>query len=542
MKVFITILILFVLNITSSLSQSIRVNTIGYQPLDDKIATIIGNANSSFQLIDALDNKVVFEGRTGEEEWQNDTKEKYSLIDFSEFKKRGTFIIKVGSEQSPAFEINENVFLEPLKVSTKAFYLWRCGMAVSGEYKGEHFHHKACHLKDGYLDYDPDKTYKDGVGGWHDAGDYGKYTVNAGVTVASLLLAWQQFESTLKDLNLDLPEDKEITALPDFLKEIKYEIDFLFKMQYPDGSGKVSHKLTRKNFSGFIMPEKDNKKRYFTSWSTAATADFVAMMAMASRVFKPYNKWYANKCLSAAELSYECLKKYPDHVPFIQHDFTTGGYQTNDKDDRLWAASEMWVTTGENGYLQDFEKRFTQFNTKVVTNWDWDNVSNLGVFAYVLSKSKDRNMALVQEAEKACIQAADTLVNGTVNDAYGRSFDKYYWGCNGTVARQTINLQVANEISPDIKYKKATTNIVAHLLGRNFYGRSYITGLGYQPPLYPHSRRSGADKNKNPWPGYIVGGGHTAIDWVDKESSYSHNEIAINWQAAWVYALVAVQN
>jgi endoglucanase len=55
--------------------------------------------------------------------------------------------------------------------------------------------------------------------------------------------------------------------------------------------------------------------------------------------------------------------------------------------------------------------------------------------------------------------------------------------------------------------------------------------------MNPHDRRSGADGIKAPWPGYIVGGGHSATDWVDKEESYSHNEVAINWQAALVYAL-----
>jgi len=61
--------------------------------------------------------------------------------------------------------------------------------------------------------------------------------------------------------------------------------------------------------------------------------------------------------------------------------------------------------------------------------------------------------------------------------------------------------------------------------------------LGIEPPMHPHDRRSGADDVEAPWPGYIVGGGHEATDWVDIQESYSHNEVAINWQAALVYAL-----
>ena len=64
-----------------------------------------------------------------------------------------------------------------------------------------------------------------------------------------------------------------------------------------------------------------------------------------------------------------------------------------------------------------------------------------------------------------------------------------------------------------------------------------MTGLGHQPPLNPHDRRSGADDIEEPWPGYVVGGGRSATGWKDIERDYTTNEIAINWQAALVYAL-----
>ena len=37
-------------------------------------------------------------------------------------------------------------------------------------------------------------SHRDATGGWHDAGDYNKYVVNAGVTVGAMFLAWEQFE------------------------------------------------------------------------------------------------------------------------------------------------------------------------------------------------------------------------------------------------------------------------------------------------------------------------------------------------------------
>ncbi|GAB1452831.1 hypothetical protein MASR2M47_28870 [Draconibacterium sp.] len=88
------------------------------------------------------------------------------------------------------------------------------------------------------------------------------------------------YQIVLNDWDIQLPETAP--NYPQFLKELKWETDWLLKMQYADGTGRVSHKLTRTNFSGMIMPEDDHGKRYFTEWSSAATADFVGMMAQAA--------------------------------------------------------------------------------------------------------------------------------------------------------------------------------------------------------------------------------------------------------------------
>jgi endoglucanase len=282
----------------------------------------------------------------------------------------------------------------------------------------------------------------------------------------------------------------------------------------------------------------DDGKRYFTEWSTAATADFVAMMAMAARYFKPYDAAYAQKCLDAAWLSYRFLLENPEEKRFVQGDFKTGGYQTRDDDDRLWAAAEMWETTGDAIALQDFEKRAADMKYEIDENWDWSDVSNMGMFTYALSKRKGKDAEVDKAIRQNIIANADALVQKGKEDVYNRPLGgRYYWGCNGTVARQAVNLQVANKIKPNKEYVETALKTVDHIFGNNYYNRSYVTGLGIQPPMNPHDRRSGADGIEAPWPGYIVGGGHKATDWIDVEESYSHNEVAINWQAALVYAL-----
>lgn len=537
-KLNLTVILLFISIMTvKSQNSVIQLNSLGYLPKKPKIASITTEFQT-FQIINSETNEVVLKGKAKGPVQQNNFENKVWNADFSKLKATGTFQLIIDSGQnSSIFTIANNVYNDAFTTSMRAFYLWRCGSSVSGDYHGVRYEHEACHMEDGYLDYIGEEgKQKDGTGGWHDAGDHGKYVVNAGVTVGQLFFAWDHFNEKLKKINLDLPETA--SGFPQFLKEVKWETDWLLKMQYTDGSGKVSHKLTRKNFSGFIMPEDDHEKRYFTEWSSAATADFVAMMAQAARYFKPYDAEYAQQCLDAAKTSYQFLVENPESKRFEQNGFQTGGYQSGDSDDRLWAVAELWETTGDDKFLLDFETRISAMKVKVDEIWDWGNIKNMGVYTYLLSKRKGKNPDIYKSLKKEAIAVADEIVAKAKLDEFGRPLgNKYYWGCNGTVARQVLNLQVANMLKSNKKYKETALDAIHHIFGRNIYARSYVTGLGDNPPMHPHCRRSGADGIVAPWPGYIVGGGQTSTNWVDEEASFSTNEIAINWQAALVYAL-----
>jgi endoglucanase len=533
------VLILSALGTGTAANSDIRLNSLGFLPDMPKQATIISNC-SSFQVKNAATGEVIYSGTAAGPRHQDDVDQDVWLADFSQVRQKGTFYLDIpGLGRSIEFAIGDDVYNDAYYTAMRGFYLWRCGTAVEGQHQGIRFVHGPCHVEDAWQDYTGiDDTRRDGTGGWHDAGDYGKYTVNAGVTLGVLFMAWQQFEDRLKLVSLDLPQTAP--EYPDFLEELKWETDWLLKMQYPDGSGRVSHKLTRLNFSAFIMPEKDTQKRYFTDWSSAATADFAAIMAMAAHCFKPYDADYADTCLKAATVSYEFLKENPGNKRADLEAFSTGGYGTRDSDDRLWAAAQMWETTGKAEYLQDFEEHAAGLRSTVDVNWDWGNVKNLGLFTYILSERQGRDPQLLARLRKDTIAVADAIVQQAEEDVYARPLGgRYYWGCNGTVARQTVNLMIADRIEHKPAYKHTALDAVGHLFGRNYYGRSFVTGLGHQPPLNPHDRRSGADGIDAPWPGYLVGGGESATDWTDEQDDYRTNEIAVNWQAALVYAMAS---
>ena len=528
-------------------SSAIRLNTVGYLPKAEKHVSIAA-PGTNFAVVRVADNKTVSTGKITGPVLNADTGESLYTADFSSVKKAGDYRLVVpGVGQSAPFHIAADVYREPYYTTMRGFYLWRCGIAVSSTYHGETFAHAICHTNDAWLDYvGGGHTHKEGGKGWHDAGDYNKYTVNAGVTVGVLFRAWEDFTPQLRKVRLDIPESGG--KLPDFLAELKWEMDWLLTMQAPDGS--VYHKLTTTQFGGFILPEQETASRYFTPWGSEATADFVAMTAQAARIFRPYDREFAARCLQAAQKSYQFLQAHPEYHRADQTGFGTGLYEINEPDhraggapqNRLWAAAELWETTGSTDALHDLETRVRTVNGRVDADFDWDETKDLGLLTYLFSKRSGRDPVLVKLVRSNLLAVADGIVQTAKSDGYERPLgSRYFWGCNGAVARQTVLLIAADRMtSGKSGYRAVSLDALNHLFGRNFYGRSFVTGIGFQPPMHPHDRRSAGDNVVDPWPGYLVGGPHPkATDWHDEQGDFKSNEIAINWNAALVYALAA---
>jgi endoglucanase len=519
----------------------IRLNTVGFLPGHLKRASVAARF-IDFSVVNDASGAAVFRGKASGPVHNADTDEDLYVADFSSLDTPGIYRLEVaGVGRSAPFRISRDVYNEPFRAAVRAMYLWRCGTSVSATVGGVTYSHAACHTQDAWLDaVGGGHTRRDATGGWHDAGDYNKYVVNAGVTVGTMLLAWEQFGAQIQKANLD-PHGAR-GSLPAYLGEVKWETDWLLKMQAADGS--VYHKISTKDFGPAGRPEDEKTPRYFTPWSSAATADFAAVSAITARAFEPYDRAYSRRCLVAARAAYEFLRAHAESHRADLKGFTTGAYQTGDADDRLWAAAELWETTGEAAYLKDFESHALAFDVKpgVETfdlDWGWGNVKNLGLLTYLFSKRAGRGAALVGRIREDLIATADRVV--ALRDAHGYARPlgtKYYWGANGGVANTTVLLQSANLVAPKREYIEAALDAISNLFGRNYYGRSFVTGVGAGPPLHPHFRPTLRQPEKPTWPGYLVGGGWPrATDWRDDDENYRVNEVAINWNAPLIYAL-----
>ncbi|BET67837.1 glycoside hydrolase family 9 protein [Opitutales bacterium ASA1] len=516
---------------------AVRMNTVGFVPQAHKHATVATARGGGFVVERIQDGAIVFEGVLRGPIQNVDTDESLFVADFSEVREPGRYrVVVAGLAPGDAFDVAPDVWVKPFRLVTRGMYLWRCGVALHAEHDGSVFTQHACHLEDGWMDHATGvHERRDATGGWHDAGDYNKYVTNAGVTVGAMLRAWEDFGPRLARVDLGIPESGG--PIPDLLAEIKWKVDWLLKMQEADG--RVYHKISTTGFGGFIPPHEEKTPRYFVPWGTTATADFVAMLAGFARVVAPYDAAYAERCLQAARSSWAFLQAHPDYHKADQSAFSTGPYESNDSDDRLWAAAEYWAATGDPAALSEVEARIRAIDGKVETTFDWAAVANLGVLTWLFSEREGRDPELLALVRRNLVATADDIVATAAAHGYARPLGTFYnWGCNGSVARQAVMLHAAYRLSPKSGYIAAARDAVGHLLGRNIHGRSYVTGLGARPPMHPHDRRSGGDDVVAPWPGYLVGGPNPrAIDWFDEQPSYRTNEIAINWNGALIYAL-----
>jgi len=538
----------------AEVSQFIRLNTIGYPPGAIKQASL-PLPGTNFSVIRLSDGATVFSGKITGPVADPDTQERLYTADFSGLKQPGEYQLDVpGVGRSAPFHVESDIYRKPFYVVMRGFYLWRCGTTVRATYQGTTFAHDVCHTNDAWLDFvGGGHVQKDGTKGWHDAGDYNKYVVNAGVTVGVMFRAWEDFGRQIKTVRLDIPESGG--PLPDYLAEIKWELDWLLTMQAPDGS--VYHKLSTTRFGDFAPPETETAERYFTPWGSEATADFVGILAQAARLYRPYDPAFADRCRQAARKSYQFLQTHPAYHQADQTGFSTGAYEINEPshrlsgipENRLWAAAEMWETTGDPDALRDLENRIRSVHGKVDNDFDWDETKDLGLLTYLFSERSGRDRFLVNLVRGNLLATADGIVQTADRDAYARPLGSiYYWGCNGGVARQAVILMAADRathgkisrFSSKPVYRETCLDALNHLLGRNYYGRSFVTGLGFNPPQHPHDRRDTGEYLNHPWPGYLVGGTNPkATDWRDEQADFRVNEIAINWNAALVYALAA---
>ena len=336
---------------------SIKLDQVGY-PVDAQKIAMVSAPAQTFQVKRAADNVVMLQGKLSASATDANSGDTVEAADFSSFRQPGTYYLDVpGVGRSWTFSIGPDVFSRTYYLAMRAFYGQRCGTAVDlgPEFPG--YTHAACHLKGSFQASSGKEGRRDNVGGWHDAGDYGRYVVNSGISTGTLLWAWEIFGPKLARIKLNIPETGNGT--PDLLNEVRWNLEWMLKMQDDDGG--VWHKQTSARFAHFVMPEDDKSVSLVIGTgsapykSTCATADLAAVAAIAARVYEPFDKKFAASNLGAAREAWAWTERYPNVTFKNPPGIFTGEYGDADcGDERLWAAAELWRTSGDSVYNRYF--------------------------------------------------------------------------------------------------------------------------------------------------------------------------------------------
>jgi endoglucanase len=303
------------------------------------------------------------------------------------------------------------------------------------------------------------------------------------------------------------------------------------------------------------MPDKATDPRYVVMKSTAASLDFAATMAMASRVFaktdSPEIAALGKTCLEASKKAFNWAKSNPAVYYKNPSDISTGAYDDKHLNDEFfWASTELALATLDFSMVS-----IKDIENQVVCVQSWDSSAMSGIISLALSNDP-KAAELTAQAQKILLGFADVLATKSESSPYKVSLDFFKWGSNSDVANQAVIKLVAHKIKPDNKYLNSIQGDIDYLFGRNATGYCFVTGFGSKKVLNIHHRPSGADGIPEPYPGFLAGGPNTIVlndcpeitrstfpakSFSDAECSYSTNEVAINWNAPLFFVMGAME-
>ena len=558
----------------------IRLNQVGFAPYQEKTATIIvdslNTAPCTLYIVHRTSLDTVWIGVPAVTMNNPVSGKRCQIIDFSALEREGDYTLFVNNPSfsaSAPFVIREHPYKELTRAALRAYYHQRASMATEEPY-AEGYARPAGHPDDHVLVHAsaatverPEGTVISSPGGWYDAGDYNKYIVNSGYTMGVWLMAYEFNRDYFDTLHLNIPVTGNPSSVtppcPDMLAEAMYNIRWMMTMQDLDGG--VYHKLTEPNFEGFIRPDQCKKPRYVVMKTTAATLDFAATMALAARVYAPYDSAFCAQATDAAIRAYAWAQAHPEvyyDQPAMNKQFkpeiTTGAYDDFDvTDEFFWAATELHLLTKAKEYALDVIRYKSQIAGYLPAVWG--NVGELAMLEILMHR--DLYQGFPDEFQDALLHHLEPYLDEATTvsvflSPYGNREEDFFWGCNSEgCCWRGVECLYAYRLTGEERYRINAERCLNYILGQNATGFCYVTGFGTHPTSHPHHRLSYSHA-KGTLPGFLAGGPNPARQdaetdgvkypknvpadesYLDYQPSYASNEVTINWNVT-LFALTA---
>jgi endoglucanase len=555
---------------------AVRVNQLGYLPACSKHATWVTDdlAEAEFT-VRATDGSVIFRGSS--QPWpvrpEPTSGQTVHVLDFTAVHTAGAYQLLVGADRSHWFRVAADVYDRLADDALRLFYLLRSGCPVDekrapgyGRPAGHAGHPpnrgdtavaawsgpEAARLYPGWAP----SGHFDVSGGWYDAGDYGKYTVSGSIAVWQLL-------NLLDMLRRYSPAAGGVVSGQVVVEEeCRWQLDWLLRMQVPTGqplAGMAFHRVHGTAWSPIPgWAHEDPTPRVLHRPSTAATLQLAAVAAQGSRLLRSADVGYADRLLTAARAAHHAAHVHPPLIaPDDEGAFGGGPYGDPDlSDDFYWAATELWLATGEDHYRREVlgsaEHTADVFDR---SGFDFHRVAGPARLDLAMAESQIADRDRIRDT---VARAAQQFLELQQRQPWGQPYappDGWDWGSNGRILNNLVVVATAHQVNGDPRFHDAVATGVDYLLGRNALGQSYVTGHGTDATSHLRTRQFGHDLDPAfpaPPAGAIAGGANSTRTagfpsdpriaelppqccYLDEPTSETTNDICIRWNAPLAY-------
>jgi len=426
-------------------SPHILVDQLGYLPNSNKQVFFFGEVlPSRFAVFDAETKTQVYTG-VPEVRGYNDEYGCYVASgDFTEVTKEGHYYIKADMlGTSYEFDIQDGIYEQLFKEALKSYYYNRCGVTLTEDMAGVNAHN-ACHTMSAFLRSDITVTM-DMTAGWHEDETGSKSVVDSVYPLSVLMLAYEIYPGSFDDA-LNIPESGN--SIPDILDEIKYEIDWLLKMQ-DENTGAV--------YSALTINDSNNKSiAYVEEPGIDSTYAFAYVLSKFSYIYQQFDKEYATKCLRASDRAW----KYAELN------------ETEESDYKFAAATEIYRASGSKkckAFLDQYLSDPENLSFK-------DGIGYFGQITY-LNTTQEVDLDICSQLMKSIMKRAEEISAESKTGAFLVPADASQSNNSSLLNYMTIMILVDYVIT-NHEYDTIIENYLHFFLGRNLKAISYLDGAG----------------------------------------------------------------
>jgi len=331
-------------------------------------------------------------------------------------------------------------------------------------------------------------------GGHHDAGDYSKYTIDSAEMIHFLVFAADVFPGAAALDNLGLPESGD--GLSDLLQEAKWEADYLAKLQDADGGFYFMVYPRNRKYEDNVPPDEGDPQVVYPK-NTSATGAAVAALAQLSsspafrREFPEAAARYRQSALRGWEFLQRTIAAHGRDGAYQK--ITHYGDMFMHDDELAWAATELFLATGDLKYEQDLQAHFDPADPKT-RHWSWDRMYEgygCAIRSYAFAARSGRlpasrlNASYLAKCEAEIKDTAADECKYSDACAYGTSFpdaSKRFMSAGWYFSSShAFDLAVGWELEHRPEWLRAILANVNYELGNNPVNVSYISGLGHHP-------------------------------------------------------------